>query len=62
MQNKMNGQGRISDTHGELYIGEVRDDLRHGRGMLTTRAGKKTIGLWAEDVLVAGSDCSGEKY
>ncbi len=36
-------------THGAQYVGEWKDNLRHGQGTLTYADGDQLEGIWEED-------------
>ena len=45
----LQGAGRLILANGSIYEGEFRDDLRHGRGRLTTPEGYVYAGDWVAD-------------
>ena len=38
-------------NNGEHYIGEFKDNMRHGEGTYTDINGKKRTGIWQNNVL-----------
>ena len=48
-QNKIeNGQGTLTWSDGDKYVGEFKDGKQHGQGTLTTTDGQKYVGGWKD--------------
>ncbi|KAJ1425285.1 hypothetical protein B484DRAFT_397961 [Ochromonadaceae sp. CCMP2298] len=44
--------GRVCYSNGDIYVGQMRDDCRHGRGRFLSMEGVEQAGMWEEDVFV----------
>ena len=44
--NKMEGNGIINWADGKQFIGEFRNDLKHGKGTFIWPDGRKYFGTW----------------
>jgi len=48
---KRNGKSAYSWPDGRMYIGEWKNDLQHGQGILTHPTGEKYVGQWKDDFI-----------
>ena len=52
--------GRISYADGTVYVGEVKDDNRHGHGKFLSEDGDILDGQWIDDEFVGPSSTPAE--
>ena len=50
--NCTNGEGTFTWGNGEKYVGEYKDNKRHGQGTYTAPNGKVDRGIWQNDNLL----------
>ena len=56
----MEGQGTYVWDSGEVYVGEYRNNVRHGKGTMTYSDGSIFDGWWVEDNKVVAAATSEE--
>lgn len=48
----MNGKGKMVYKNGEIYEGEMKDDLKHGRGIFRMANGSVIYGEWEKGKMI----------
>jgi hypothetical protein len=51
----VNGYGTLVTTTGQKFIGNFKDGMRHGKGVLLLPGGRKLEGTWQQNEIVEGT-------
>ena len=57
---KHSGKGTIDFENGDVYTGEFKDSLRHGRGKMTYKDGRIVEGIWRKGKIAYEGDVNNQ--